>query len=67
MNEKKEKKCKACGSAFVHIKGTNVIACSNPKCDGKMYYTDKDGNKKYKYINTYFVMDSKPLTSEVKL
>lgn len=65
MKEKKE--CKACGFPFTRIKGTNVIACSNPNCDGKMYYTDKDGSKKYKYINTYFVMDSKPLTSEVRL
>lgn len=65
MSEKKV--CKACGAPFNRIKGTNVIACSNPKCDGKMYFTDKDGNKKYKYINTYFVMDTKPLTGEVKI
>lgn len=67
MKEKKEQKCKACGFPFLRIKGTNVIACSNPDCDGKMYYTDKDGNKKYKYINTYFIMDSQPLSTEVGL
>ena len=61
----KDKKCKACGSPFVHVKGTNIIACSNPDCDGKVTFTDRDGNKKFKYINTYFIMDSKPLTKEV--
>lgn len=67
MKEKKEAKCKACGSPFVHIKGTNVIACSNPTCDGKQWYSDEHGNKKFKYVNTYFIMDSKPLSGEVKL
>lgn len=67
MKEKKENKCKACGFPFVRIKGTNIIACSNPECDGKVWFTDENGNKKYKYINTYFVMDTKPLTTEIKL
>ena len=61
MKEKKENKCRACGSPFVRIKGTNIITCSNEKCDGKQWYTDGQGNKKYKYVGTYFLMDSSPL------
>lgn len=67
MEKKKEKVCRACGSPFLHIKGTNIIACSNPSCDGKEYYIDEQGNKKYRYLSTYFLMDSKPLKGGVKL
>lgn len=64
---KKDNKCRACGSPFTRIQGTNVIACSNPDCDGKVWFKDEQGNRKYKYVNTYFIMDSQPLTSEVKI
>lgn len=67
MEKKKEKVCKACGSPFLHIKGTNIIACSNPACDGKEYYIDEQGNKKSRCLSTYFLMDSKPLKGGVKL
>lgn len=66
MKEKKENKCRACGSPFVRINGTNVVACSNVKCDGKQWFTDEKGNKKFKYVGTYFLMDSTPLTGGVE-
>jgi ssDNA-binding Zn-finger/Zn-ribbon topoisomerase 1 len=66
MREKKEQKCRACGQPFVHIRGTNIISCSNPQCDGKQWFTDENGNKKFKYVGTYFLKDSTPLTGGVK-
>jgi hypothetical protein len=51
MSEKKQTLCRACGSPFVHIKGTNVFVCSNVNCDGKV--KDKDG--KVRQGNTYFL------------
>ena len=53
QNEKKETLCRACGSPFVHIKGTNVMVCSNVNCDGKV----KDQDGKVKHLGTYFLMD----------
>lgn len=67
MEKKKEQVCRACGSPFLHIKGTNIVSCSNPNCDGREYYTDENGNRKFRYIRTYFIMNSKPLSGEIKL
>lgn len=51
QREKFVGKCKVCGENLTYINGTNVLACTNPKCTGiKMTAKNDDGSERIWYV-----------------
>ena len=51
-------KCKVCGENLTYIYGTNVLACTNDKCQGvKMTAKNEDGTERIWYIPVTRMVD----------
>ena len=50
--------CKACNYPMTYLPGSNIMTCTNPKCEGiKVEKTDSCGNVTVTYLTSYDLLD----------
>ena len=58
----KKRTCSACGQPMTLVKGTSVMVCTNPKCNGiKNVSKDSEGNEIVNYRPSFCLLDGKAI------